>query len=30
VISSIRVSSDRLDNLMSLVSELMTLQAKMK
>ena len=29
VISSIRVSSERLDNLMSLVSELMTLQAKL-
>ena len=29
VISSIRVSSGRLDNLMSLVSELMTLQAKL-
>ncbi|MEP6583530.1 MAG: chemotaxis protein CheA [Ginsengibacter sp.] len=29
VISSIRVSSERLDNLMNLVSELMTLQAKL-
>ena len=29
IISSIRVPSDRLDNLMSLVSELMTLQAKL-